>query len=122
MNKEPWQPRLILHKIDSGRESLFRDRVCERDDRCVVSGIVNRGAKGGCWVGFEAAHVFPRGCESHWRENGFDTVFGSYDTAVNSVQNGFILNSCVQGLWNQYLISVDPDVSIQLTQYRGSTC
>lgn len=71
------------------------------------------------WAGFEAAHIFPLNSESHWRENGCDrwiadpdTANGSFDTKINSVQNGFILESGVHNQWDQYLVSVNPDVII----------
>ena len=116
LNNEDWLPRLITTS-NTGREDAFRDGVRSRDGKCVISGLVNRALPN--WTTFEAAHVFPLASESYWREHNFDRWItdpnaptGSFDSKINSVQNGFLLKSDVHLIWDQYLISVNPDVII----------
>jgi len=42
-------------------------------------------------------------------------VVGS--SGINSVQNGFILSSSLHELFNQYLFSINPDVSISELEF-----
>ncbi len=41
------------------------------------------------------------------------------DTKINSIQNGLLLRSDVHGLFNAYLLAVDPDVSRPLSRPSG---
>lgn len=73
VNNKPWLVRTI--SVAGGtRSAPFRDAVCDRDGRCVITGrrlISGRGD----WVGFQAAHIFPLAYE----DTGFamTTVAGS---------------------------------------------
>ena len=99
----------------SDREDAFQNGIRARDGKCVISGVVNRGAPYR-WTSWEAAHIFPLGKESLWIEYGYggwitdmdDTVGAS---KINSLQNGFLLRQHIHSQFNQYLISVNPDVS-----------
>ena len=111
----PWVHRVESHSI-SGREDSFREGVRARDRKCVITGVVNRRAPTGYWGSFEAAHIFPVGAENIWREGGFSKYITDMDNAtgvtkINSCQNGFLLRSHVHTDFDQYLISVNPDVS-----------
>ena len=74
--------------------------------------MVNEAAPGGYWGSFEAAHIFPVGVENIWRDGGFSKYITDMGvTKINSCQNGFLLRSHVHKNFDQYLISVNPDVS-----------
>jgi len=99
----------------SGREDAFKEGIRARDGKCVMSGIVNRRAPYN-WSLFEAAHIFPLEAENLWVEWGYGRwVTNMNDTnrisKTNSCQNGFLLRRDVHGDFDQYLVSVNPDVS-----------
>jgi hypothetical protein len=107
--------RLITHS-DSGREDSFRDGIRARDGKCVLSGIVNQGSAFNIWSGFKAAHIFPLRSESYWNEANFGRWITDMDnmtgvSRINSCQNGFILESAIHDDFDNYLVSVNPDVS-----------
>jgi len=100
----------------SGREDAFRDGVRARDGRCVISGVVNRRAPLR-WTSFTAAHIFPLEKENLWIQWNYGRWITDMDgtigvSKINSVQNGFLLREHVHSLFDQYLVSVNPDVSI----------
>jgi len=101
----------------SGREDAFRNGIRARDGKCVLSGLVNSGAYRGNWTLFEAAHIFPLEKEGLWIQCDFGRYITDMDdttgvSKINSRQNGFILREDIHSLFDQYLISVNPDVSI----------
>ena len=115
MSDEPWAARLISHNI-SGRDDLFPVGVRDRDGKCVVSGRINNAAQYGIWAAYEAAHVFPLEHESIWIHNNYGRWITDMDDAVgiskiNSVQNGLLIERGLHSLFDQYLFSVNPDVS-----------
>lgn len=108
--------RLITHSI-SGREDTFRDGIRARDGKCVISGMVNRGAQFNIWSGFQAAHIFPLESESYWVDQGYGRWIRDVTPGVakiNSRQNGFLLQATVHIDFDNYLVSVNPDVSIPI--------
>ncbi|KAG0632732.1 hypothetical protein HOY80DRAFT_995833 [Tuber brumale] len=120
LSDEPWIHRVISYKV-SGREDAFRDGIRERDGRCVISGVINTSAPFQ-WASFEAAHVFPLGSENLW----IDWDYGQYITdmddtvgvsKINSCQNGFMLRQHIYGLFDQYLLSVNPDDNYKVTVF-----
>lgn len=114
VSDEAWFARLISHAI-SGRDDAFRNGVRARDGKCVISGEINDVAPWDVWVGFEAAHVFPLQQESLWIQHNCTRWItntesgGSY--AINSIQNGLLMSEAVHSRFDQYLLSVNPDVS-----------
>ncbi|OXV08667.1 hypothetical protein Egran_03570 [Elaphomyces granulatus] len=120
VSNEPWLARVITYSL-SGREDAFRDGVRARDMRCVITGNRNRLAQYDRWEMFQAAHVFPLHLENlwiqfdygHWITN-MDGVTGA--SKINSVQNGLLLLLLlllnVHSLFDQYMIGINPDVSI----------
>lgn len=82
----------------SGRESHFKTDVRSRDGKCVLTGIVNNSAPANLWRGFHAAHVFP-------------LASGNHCSSINSCQNGLLLSANVHEMFDDYSISVNPDVS-----------
>jgi hypothetical protein len=104
---------LISHNALSGREDAFRDGVRARDRKCVISGRVD-GIPWDVWIGFEAAHVFPLQQETLWIQYNYAhwiTSTGSGSSTTNSIQNGLLMSKTVHSLFDQYLVSINPDVS-----------
>ena len=67
------------------------------------------------WDRFEAAHVFPLASEAlfiHDNLSRWITLGAPTESGINSVQNGLLLRVDVHRLFDQYLISINPDVSI----------
>jgi len=107
--------RLITHSI-SGREDAFREGIRARDGKCVISGIVNRRAPKG-WSGFQAAHIFPLESESYWIAQDYGRWIRDVTPGVakiNSRQNGFLLRADIHTDFDNYLVSVNPDVSVPI--------
>jgi hypothetical protein len=117
VSDEAWIFRSISHSV-SGPEDTFRDKVRARDGRCVISGVVNATAEWGSWAGYEAAHVFPLQHENLWIELDHGCRITNMDSAakdsINSVQNGILMFRHLHTLFDQYLFSIDPDVSKHL--------
>ncbi len=112
---------IISHSI-SGREDSFRDGIRARDGKCVMSGIINRRSSRNNWSGFKAAHIFPLEKESIWVEANFDRWITDMDdmtgvTRINLCQNGVLLYGGIHTDFDNYLISVNPDVSKLLQIY-----
>ncbi|KAF1808140.1 hypothetical protein P152DRAFT_469182 [Eremomyces bilateralis CBS 781.70] len=64
------------------------------------------------WDGFEAAHIFPVAYEDHWKDHGYEhwiTIQPDNGGAINSVQNGLLLDSAVHQLFDNYILSINPD-------------
>ena len=94
---------------------MFKEGIRARDGKCVISGLVNRMAPYR-WTRFEAAHIFPLEKENLWIEWGYGRWITDIDdmvgnSKINSCQNGFLLSRNVHGAFDQYLVSVNPDVS-----------
>jgi hypothetical protein len=117
ISHEPWLYRVTTSRAISGREISFCKGVRERDKRCVISGEVNSGAQWGCWAGFDASHVFPLEYEGLWVEDNYGRWITNMDSVagiskINSTQNGLLMNATFHTQFDQYLISINPDVSI----------
>ena len=116
LNDEPWVARLITYSL-SGRPDEFRNGVRHRDRKCVITGQVNNLAPWNRWPGMHAAHVFPLEYENIWREHNYGRWITNMDDAVgiskiNSTQNGLLMNSQCHSFFDQYLFSINPDVSL----------
>ena len=116
MNDENWFPRAGSFSTSS-REEVFRTRVRNRDEKCVISGVINPLSQANMWPGFEAAHVFPRGYESLWIQFGYGHWVTDMDdttdaSKIDSVQNGLLMSRALHTCFEQYLFSVNPDVGI----------
>jgi hypothetical protein len=113
--------RLNSHNV-SGRDDVFRDGIRARDGKCVISGVVNTRVYRDSWVGFEAAHIFPLEKENLWIQYNYGRYITDMDNTtgvskINSLQNGFVLREDIHSLFDQYLISVNPDVSIRVNLF-----
>ena len=106
--------RIISHTV-TGRENTFRAAVRERDKKCVITGLTNsmRNIARNEWDRFEAAYVFPLASESlfiHGNLSRWITLRAPTESGINSVQNALLLRVDVHRLFDQYLISINPDV------------
>jgi hypothetical protein len=116
VSDEQWVHCIISHSV-SGREDAFRDGIRARDNKCVISGRVHRNPH--IWTSFEVVHVFPLEKESLWIQFNYGRWTTDMDdtngvSKINSLQNGLLLQSNIHQLFDQYLISVNPDVSSSL--------
>lgn len=72
----------------------------------------------GAWPAFHACHIFPLAYAGIWIELGFNqyiTVPGPPGDNINSVQNGILLRPTLHALFDLYMFSISPDVSIEGT-------
>lgn len=95
------------------RIQVFKDEVRERDKRCVITKTMAIGARFKIWDGFEAAHVFPLSHERHWIDNNFSRWISlppSQGGAINSVQNGLLLRADIHTAFDNFNVSINPDV------------
>ena len=92
----------------------FRHSVRERDYGCIITGQPALNAMYGYWEGFRATPIFPLTHEQHWVTHGYDkwiTVPGSRGS-ISSVQNGMLLRDDISTLFETYILSINPDVSM----------
>ena len=102
--------------VGSGtRNEAFRNAVRARDGRCVITGEIAVEAFRNMWSGFQAAHVFPLAHEDHWIDHGFScwiTIPSVSGNSINSIQNGMLLRNDIHSLFDNYMISINPDVRL----------
>ncbi|RPB28070.1 hypothetical protein L211DRAFT_860397 [Terfezia boudieri ATCC MYA-4762] len=100
VNNGPWVFRLISHNV-SGRDGAFMTGIRVRDGKCVISGVMNPRLRGnmGQWI------------------TDMDDTNGS--SKINSLQNGMLLPSNIHQMFDQYLISVNPDIIVFDEDYLG---
>ena len=115
MTDEAWFARVISHAT-SGRENAFTNGVRARDGGCVISGEINDLAPWGNWAGLQAVHIFPMEYESLWNQYGYQRWITNIDDVVggsriNSIQNGLLMGANWHIRFDQYLFSINPDVS-----------
>jgi len=115
VSDELWVPRTISHKI-SGREDSFCHEIRDRDRKCLISrtSILEIHIQANNWTTFEAPHIFPPEDKRLWIQYNYGRRITDMDDAIessklNSPQNGFLLRIEVHKMFDQYLISVNPD-------------
>lgn len=118
VTRESALTRTVSKLSQETRLRTFQEKVRLRDRGCVVSKVRNSEAyvQDGFWPGFEACHVFPPAYEGIWSELGFSqyiTVPEPGGDNINSVQNGVLLRPTHHVLFDLYMFSVSPDVSIE---------
>ncbi|KAG0136488.1 hypothetical protein HOY82DRAFT_583341 [Tuber indicum] len=96
VSDEPWIYRLTSH-IATRRDDRFRHEISHRDRKCVISGLSLPEA-------LVPVHNFI-GSEAWFTD--MDDATGS--SKINSAQNGFLLQGAVTQLFDQYLVTVNPD-------------
>ncbi|KAG0636796.1 hypothetical protein HOY80DRAFT_975808 [Tuber brumale] len=109
--------------LDTGVYDIYCD-VRHRDRKCVISGLSNPEIliQANSWTGFEAVHIFPSEHESLWIQSDYQRWITDMDNAsgsskINSPQNGFLLQSTARQMFNQYLISVNPDDGYKVVMF-----
>jgi HNH endonuclease len=115
-NNEPWLVRTISHATGT-RVQSFCNAVRSRDRRCAISGEQAAAAYIDDWTGFEVAHIFPLAYEGHWIQHNYDrwiTISPENDKggSINSIQNGLLLRSDIHQLFDNYSLSINPDVNL----------
>jgi hypothetical protein len=77
--------------------------------------VINPAASWGDWSGYEAAHIFPMEKETLWNQPNFGrwitNTMGRHSATINSVQNGILVGAHMHGPVDNFLVSVNPDVS-----------
>jgi len=74
------------------------------------------------WIAFEVVNIFPPERDSLWIQYNYQQWITDMDDAIgsskiNSAQNGFLLQKTVQQLFDQYLVSVNPDDSYKVVVF-----
>lgn len=74
------------------------------------------------WVSYEVAHIIPPACGSIWNWRCYgrfitDMHDSPLSERIHSVQNGFLLRSYVYQIFDQYLISVNPDDGYKIVSF-----
>jgi len=114
-NNEPWLVRTT--SVASGtRVAEFRDVVRQRDRGCVITGE-EAEAQYDMWLGFEAARIFPLAYEDHWVRHDYGrwiSIPPRSGGSINSVQNGLLLRADIHTLFDNYVLSINPDVCVVL--------
>jgi len=115
VSNEPWIPRLISHEIPDRGDS-FRDKIRNRDRKCVISGISisELAIQADNWTAYDAVHIFPPEHERLWIQHDYGQWITDMDSAtesskINSPQNGFLLRADLRQMFDGYFISVNPD-------------
>jgi len=109
-------PLLRALSLDSGScIKSFRDAVRERDHRCVITGKTVLRPDLGRWHFFEAAHIFPLAYEDQWNKSNYSDWItvppaSESDGSIHSVQNGVLLSRNIHALFDDYDVTVNPDV------------
>jgi len=115
VNDEPWLVRTL--SVASGtRVAEFREACRQRDRGCVITGERAVSVRDS-WAGFEAAHIFPLAYESYWIQQNFGrwiSIHPRTGGSINSVQNGILLDSTIHSLFDNYDVSINPDVCVLL--------
>ena len=114
MNNEVWLLRTI--SLNSGScVQLFCDSVRKRDGKCLITG--RERASPNNWTGLKAAYIFPLAQLGHWIQHDYSrwiTILPPSGEPINSVQNGLLLRADIYVQFDNYFISINPDVRIPL--------
>ena len=107
------EPVLIRTKslCTGTRLKQFCHDVRERDGGCVITGQIALGVRK--WKVFQAAHIFPLAYESHWKSHNYGrwiTMPAVNGETINSKQNGLLLRADIHQLFDDYSLSINPDV------------
>ncbi|KAJ8100800.1 HNH endonuclease-domain-containing protein [Lipomyces tetrasporus] len=119
-----WCITRILSQTVSGRDEAFRQRVRERDRKCVITGVANpdRLVALNDWSSYHAAHIFPLSGEDWFIRNSFSrwstNRAGERDTGINSCQNGLLMLSHIHEKFDNFSISINPDDNYRIITFR----
>ncbi|KAK2459286.1 hypothetical protein APHAL10511_008707 [Amanita phalloides] len=114
------RPRQPTHSATPARQNHYRNRVRQRDGKCLVTGRTFAN-----WAPLKAAHIFPRAHVDEWLKKGFrslitdsapETTIGGY-SEIDSVQNVIMLQSDLHEMWDDYEFGVNPDDNYRITAF-----
>jgi len=115
------------HYSVAGRETRFRNEIHARDKKCVISGLTNpdENISHGIWPGLHAAHIFPLMFENLWNQFGYSKWITDIDNdtrsrTINSAQNGFLLRKSIHTIFDQFLLSVNPDDGFKVVVFGNN--
>ncbi|OBT42765.1 hypothetical protein VE00_06596 [Pseudogymnoascus sp. WSF 3629] len=102
------------------RSEKFRDRVRNRDGRCVITGIADPE-----FLALEAAHIFPLAhlelwVSGKWKQQLSDDDIDTSESGINSVQNGLLLDSSAHLFFDKYALAIDPDNGYKVVSFRDA--
>lgn len=107
----------------SDQDDEFDNAVRWRDGGCVISGVRNIRSQWDIWSGFEATPVFPLKHESLRLGLGCEQLIANMDgvqgNGINSVHNGLLMRSDLRNDFDNYLFSINPDVSTSKAIYHN---
>ena len=113
VNNEPWLVR--TRSVVAGAPTKeFYNAVRERDSQCVITGEPALDAEYGDWTGYRVTPIFPLAHKQHWATLDSDkwiTIPGARGS-ISSVQNGMLLRADISTLFEAYVLSINPDVSM----------
>ena len=117
VSDEPWLAR--TRSSAGGRVAAFRDAVRARDGGCVITKTrPTKDAGGPSWTSLEPAHIFPLAHKAHWDAHDYGRWVAAgaahKEDAINSVQNGIMLRTDMRSLFEDCLLSINPDVGASL--------
>ena len=122
VSDETWLVRAPLEPAVTHSQE-FCHAIRERDRRCVMTGKGACGAAVGFWAGLETAHVFPLAYEDHWVKHNYGnwiTLQPESRRSINSVQNGMLLWRDLRIHFDNYMVSINPDVCMSSIILRVS--
>ena len=94
--------------------NALHDAVRLRDGYCFITGEEPIKAEVGLWSNLQAAHVFPLAHQETWAQDDLQRCItdpSARGDPMNSVQNGLLLEAGVHRLFDDYFISINPDIS-----------
>jgi len=114
-------PLIVTTSLPSGAGvASFSEAVRERDQPCIITGRPAVFARFGCWIGFEAAHIFPLAYGKYWNDcnhSRFITIPPSHEShgSINSLQNGTLLASRILESFPTSDVTINPDVRMGIS-------
>ncbi|KAK9343400.1 hypothetical protein V1522DRAFT_394420 [Lipomyces starkeyi] len=114
----------ILSQTVSGRDEAFRQRVRDRDRKCVITGVVNPARLIALhdWSSYHAAHIFPFSGEEWFIRNNYSRWItnreGTRDAGINSCQNGLVMLSHIREKFDNFSIAINPDDNYRIIAFR----
>lgn len=83
----------------------------------MISGAIVPDAEIGDYIGFEVAHIFPYARLTEWNSRGFQRFITDRSSPhlispskIHSPQNGILLSRTMHTFFDDYRVSIDPDV------------
>ena len=120
LSDQLWLPRMS-QVTTRAQDIAFVNAVRGRDRGCIITGQPAWHAEFGLWYGFKAVHLFPPEFQENWNDYNLVELIGNPEDTINSAHNGILLESQMADLFEGYVISINPDVSITSTSFKFAT-